>query len=480
MQLPKTLKNSSLYTFASFLQKGVGFFLIPVYTRFLTPDDYGILNVLSSVMGFLSIIFMLSLHAAATRFHFNNESKTYRASVWGTIVILVLLNSIFMGGLAIWFHNYLIDPFVGNIPFWHLSIWALLTTIFNPIYNLYQYWLQTVENGKTYTINLLSNYFLSLSLNILTIVVLGWGVFGMLFSTFVVSIAFFTYSILRFNKFINWRIDRNIAKDSAKYSIPLIPHSVSGYFSVMADRLILNRYASTFDVGLYSIANQFSFIMNTLTTSFIQALTPWFYNEMSKKEFDNKKLSYYTEGASLVFMIISVLLICFSPDFVSFMAAESFSESWKPIVFLSFGFVLNGFYYFFSKPLFYGYPQYMMYVSMVQLAVNLGFNFILIPNYGFIGAGLAFFMSELVVSVIVLVFSSKLFKKIKFTWIKLYSEFTIFFIIGLSIFYIESFELIQTRLLLKCLIVVLIVIISFIFNRKLIINFIRHDSKVFV
>ena len=55
MTVNKILKNSSLYTFCALLQKGTGFLLLPIYTTYLKPEDYGIMNLITSITGFLSI-----------------------------------------------------------------------------------------------------------------------------------------------------------------------------------------------------------------------------------------------------------------------------------------------------------------------------------------------------------------------------------------------------------------------------------------
>ena len=65
MAINKILKNTSLYTLCALLQKGTGFLLLPIYTTYLKPEDYGTMNLILSVTGFLSILFLASLNGAA-------------------------------------------------------------------------------------------------------------------------------------------------------------------------------------------------------------------------------------------------------------------------------------------------------------------------------------------------------------------------------------------------------------------------------
>ena len=70
MSVSKLLKNSGIYVIVSMLQKCISFFLLPLYTAFLTPADYGILNVVSSISSLLSVFFLLSLNSAGARFYY--------------------------------------------------------------------------------------------------------------------------------------------------------------------------------------------------------------------------------------------------------------------------------------------------------------------------------------------------------------------------------------------------------------------------
>ena len=68
MQIPKILQNSAIYTIIMVLQKGISFFLMPLYTAFLSPSDYGILGIVSSVSSLMAVFITLGLEAAAASF----------------------------------------------------------------------------------------------------------------------------------------------------------------------------------------------------------------------------------------------------------------------------------------------------------------------------------------------------------------------------------------------------------------------------
>ena len=68
MQIPRILQNSAIYIVIMILQKGISFFVMPLYTAFLNPSDYGILGVVSSVSSLMAVFITLGLEAAAASF----------------------------------------------------------------------------------------------------------------------------------------------------------------------------------------------------------------------------------------------------------------------------------------------------------------------------------------------------------------------------------------------------------------------------
>lgn len=402
MTVNKILKNSSLYTFCALLQKGTGFLLLPIYTTYLKPEDYGIMNLITSITGFLSILFLVSLHAAAARFHFKYVTSKGQAIVWGTILLMVLFNSAFWGLICIIFHDALLVPLAEGIPFYPLLLLAILGTMLSPLYLFYQQWLQCTQDGLRYTLNLMCNFLLQVFLNLLMLMVFHQGVLGIIISSFIVSMIFFIYSMISFLPHITLCINKEISVAAFKYSLPLIPHSVSGYLSVMLDRILLNKLIGIQQVGLYGVANQFGNILNLFTSSINQAFTPWLYQKLEKEnESSNYKSIYkFAEISNVLCCFVALVITFFSPEFIRLMTTDEFYSSWQPIVFITFGYVLNGLYFFFSKSLFFSYTKYVMIISLSTVLLNFVFNMILIPNYGYLGAGVAFLLSQFVSSVI--------------------------------------------------------------------------------
>jgi O-antigen/teichoic acid export membrane protein len=478
MRVPKVITNTSLYSFASFLQKGIGFLLLPLYTHYLSPEDYGVLNVITSITGFLSILFTMSLHGAASRFHFNSEEKEYRAKVWGTILLLVLANSVFWGVLAIVFHPYLIDPFTKGIEFYPLVFLALLGTILSPLYMFYQQWLRNRQEGWRYSANLLCNFILAVTLNIVFLAVFNFGILSLIVSSLLVAIVFFIYSLIRFVPNISFKYDREIGVAAMKYSLPLVPHNITGYWSVMIDRLMLNTLMGASAVGLYSIGSQFGSIISIVAYSINLAYSPWCFQEMAKGENGNyQKLYMFADVATFICCFFALLISLFAPEVISLMTSDKFHDAWQPIPFICFGFVANGLYYFFCQPLFFAHTKYVMYVSIIALATAYFGNLWLIPVFGIIGTGISLFASMMVTAVLALVLSMWLEPQIKYHYVRMIAMTVMMLAVSLTVFEFQQMDDMLWRILSKAAVVIALCMVFTLIYRNQIKEFVKVIKK---
>ena len=476
----KVFKNSSLYTLCAFLQKGSGFLLLPVYTSYLSPEDYGVMNLIVSITGFLSIFFLCSLHGAASRFHFRYNSSKKQSVVWGTILLLVLFNSFFLGGISIIFHKILIDPFTVGIPFFPLVFLALIGTMLSPLYLFYQSWLQCHQEGEKYAKNLLSNFILQTALNLILLILFHKGVFGMIFSSFLVSTIFFIYSIIKFVPHISLHIDKQIAFSAIKYSLPLVPHSVSGYLSVMLDRILLNNLVNAHQVGLYSVASQFGSILYIITSSINQAFTPWLYQVLEERpnQSDLQPIYKFAEISNVCCSFIALSITILSPELIMLMTAHDFLSSWDPIIYISFGYVFNGLYFFYSNTLFLSHTKYIMLISISSAVANFVLNLCLIPYWGYCGAGLAFLISQVLSSVIAMILSRRLVPLVAYNWWRMYFTCFLFFMLGASVFLFQMLDSTAIRLALKTFLIIIVMGIVTYLYKDSIYSFINRIFKI--
>ena len=288
----KVIENSFFYIFSSLLIKAMGFLLLPIYTLFLSPDEYGISNL---VMGFINVaifIVAFSLYSAVIRFYTDYQDNRARLKrLYGTLISFVILSGVLTLILGIVFRNIVTSIFFEGISFYPIVFIALMSLVFVTLYTLHQSILQGMQLGKKLTRLNLTVFIATAALKIVFIGVFKLGVVGFLLAQLIVYVIYALYMFfdLRENDLIEWTIDLTILKEALKYSIPLMPHNLSTRIASLASRIFINVSGTLAAVGLYSIAMQFGNLIDVLQISVNKAFQPWFYEMMNKNDERSKR-----------------------------------------------------------------------------------------------------------------------------------------------------------------------------------------------
>mgnify|MGYP002857822913 CR=1 FL=1 len=416
MAVPKIFGNSVIYTGVTILQRCVAFFLLPIYTAYLTPADYGITGVVTSVSSLLAIFTTLGLDAAGGRFYYKyNGDPVYSRKLYGTISIIIILNSLFFGGIFILAHKWIVDPMLGNVDFYPYVLVGLLNVMVTPLYLLFQGYLQTIQNGVKYGINAMLNFLLQIGLTILLVVVFRMGALGVLLSSLITAIVFFIYVVFAFLRQQQIGIDKQIAKESFQYSLPLLPHTLANWSNGTIDRLLVNGIRSEADAGLYNLGRSYSSVINTLSIAVNSAYVPWFFDKANNIEQTLPQVRRMSEMITWVVSFLCMVMALFSQEVLDIMISNpAYDGVWKVIPFLICSTIFNSIYFFYVNVLFLKNTGVIFTITVTTIALNVGLNLLLIPMYGFIGCGLAAMFTYLLKSLLAVFVSMRKNKVIRF------------------------------------------------------------------
>lgn len=457
MRIPKILRNSIIYTVISVLQKGISFLLLPIYTLYLSPDDYGVLGVSSSITSFLAIFTTLSLGAASTRFYFQKkDDNIYIRKLYGTIVSTVCVNSIIVGGVFILFHKWLIDPIIGTISFYPFIFLGILNVIVTPLYLYYQEYLRTLQSGFQYGINSMCQFIVQVGLNIVFLMVLHLGVVGVLLANLITSILFFFYSFWVFSKQIEWGINKPILKDSLKYALPLLPHALANWSNGTIDKLLVNGMKSQADAGLYNLGQQYGSVMSYIVNGVNQAYVPWFFNKVEKGKRGITQIVNFTEVVIWISSAIALIMAIFSKEILAIVIHNpSYADVWIVVPCIVFAYVFHCIYYFYVNVLFLNHTKDVFKITVSCIVINVLLNIVLIPVMGFVGCGVAFLLTYLAKSVIAYLYSIYRNKEIRFRTISFYGVTIATFFVSLLSLLLGEFPLWAILLIKACVCIIL-------------------------
>ncbi len=453
-------KNSFIYTITTIFQKGVAFFLIPVYSVYIEPQEYGIISLVLATIAILTVFFTLSFDSAIVRFYYDYKHDPIALKQ----KISTLLFSLAANALFAFLIFMLLGPFVfglilPNIDFYPYLFLGLLILIFQPFYLLVLGFCQTIENAKAFSIISIGYFLLHLSLTITLVVGLKFGGKGILIATLVSSIVFSIIGLIFLKKYFTFTYDYPFIKEALRYTLPLIPHSIAGQLAVTLDRFMINGYLSTKLTGIYYMGYQLSYPVDVVSMSFNRAFVPTYFNNVENPE---GRLEILKNGS---FFFATCLIGAFglsiwAPEIFKFLIDEAYQESLNLLPIISFSFVATVIYYIHSCVLFYKKEkvQWVAVCTITANLINMLLNILLIPIYGLYGAAYATLVSQLLLAILAFIVGRKI-EQVRWPTSKYFFLFTVLFFLSLLTNHTISFDLILSisiKLLITCLSVMFI------------------------
>lgn len=468
------LKNAIVYSFSNILLRSFNFFLLPLYTAYLSTSDYGTTNLIKNFTAVMSIVCVFSTYAAVARFYADyRDDKEESAKLFGTLITFTFFSNCAFFVLICIFRNILSEYVFKGVPFIPTVITALLGIGFGNIYSMYQFILKGTERAKQSAITSIVYFFVMLGFNMIFVVGMKLGANGVVISTLITNIAgtlFMLLSMIKNNE-IKFGIDRKILKEVLKYSIPLMPHDLSTSISSLFSSAFINFSYSLSSLGLYSMACQFGDIADTIQASVNTAFQPWFYTQMKDKE-ERYQTSIQNLSYTLVWLYSAFFLgiALFAQDLIILLLNNRYRLAWKLIPLIVVSYSIKTIYYFFVNVLFYhkSASKYIFISTLASSILNVILSAIMIPRFGTYGSVAADILTMIVRVFIIVRISKKVdnigYKVIKFLKITCFE--IMFIVVGLFFSYTKYQEIFYVKNFLYKLVVYLIFCAFVLFSQR--------------
>jgi len=455
----KNLVNTGIYMAGNFLSRAIAFFVLPVFTRYLTPTDYGILSYTGSVTSFLLIISTLSLNSFVLRHYFEIKSEIKKRELFGTVFLFLIIVNIFLLLTEFTILPPLLKRFDIKVPFHPYFEIALAINFIDIIFVIPMAYLRVTKNAWGYFGLTSSKAVLSIILGLILVVGYKMGVMGRFYGSFYTNLVFFIICLVIMFKVSRFAFDLSTIKKGLRFSLPLVPSAIASIAIFSSDKIILERFVSLSKLGIYSVGLTIGTSMLIIVRSFYYAIEPEVYESFNKEGFE-EKIVRLKRNFLYVLLIIGCIIIVFSKEIVTIMASERFYESYKIIPFFVTGSIFRGAEILVATTLFaLNKTAYQPLITGAAVIFNISGNLILIPIMGIIGAALASVLSFLVLFMVSVYVTSR-FSKIKWHCFK--DIFLIGFFCGISVLImnVKVGSLLMTGLM-KLLIVLLLGVIAF-------------------
>ncbi len=390
----KLISNTLIFVIGSFSSKVLVFLLMPLYTRVLTPGDYGTIELVTGTANLLIPIITLSVTEGVIRFGL--ERKLYRRSdVYTTGVLTVLVGAaVFL--CLLWILNF----FDALRDFkWHIFIYVLSSGM----KGVHAQFIRAKGMVKLYALDGIFTTILTIVFTVVFLLPLQMGINGYIFAIIladiVSTICLFLIASLR--KFIDIKgLNLQVSKMMLRYSIPLIPTAVSWWVINMSDRYIVTYFLGSSVNGLYTIAYKVPTIITVFAGFFYQAWQMSAVEENGSQDKGRFYSSVFRYYRLIVFLVASGLLMTIKIS-TRLLVSDDFYTSYHYAPFLIAAVVFTclvqftGTIYVATKK-----TVMSMVTTCIGAVANIVLNFLLIPVMGATGAAVATFISFALVFIV--------------------------------------------------------------------------------
>lgn len=395
-QLRKTAAHSGIYALGTLLGRITALVMLPIYTRYLSPSDYGVLELLLMAIEITGILVGMRIAQAMFRFYILAEGESERKEIVSTVLLSILLTSS-LGAVALYLSaeplTILIFGDPGYLGEFRLFAFTLITNAVSAVGLAY---LRARQMPVVYVSIGAATLILQVTLNVIFVVILQLHVRGVVYSSLCSGIIIATAFTLYLLKWAGFRYSLALARRLFRFIAPLILASIAAFYVAYADKYFLRLFGSLATVGLYALAARIGSILVTLFNAFNMSWNADRY-EIVKHDNAREIFRQVFRFLSAVLVLTGAGLALFAGDFFRIMTDPQFypASNIVPLLvsagiariyamFCNFGIMLDE------------RTRHIAEGSWLKVIVASAGYVLLIPYLGVYGAGLTLLVSNLV------------------------------------------------------------------------------------
>jgi O-antigen/teichoic acid export membrane protein len=403
-------RTIGIYTFLNFFLRGISFLITPLFTHYISPDEFGTLNIYLNSINFVTPFVAVGITNTVAVDYFKTSREALSRHIATSLLLSLGIVGVFFV-LIIGFHKPLESYF--HVPLLLLLAIPLLC-FFNLVIDLAFILLRNENQVKKVTIATILRTVLELATSVGFIILLLWGWQGRLYSlVLATALAFVGGMVYLFKKYeLSWQFDLAFVRSESLFWMS----SMVGFFSVISftslDKYIIKHFCTALELGDYSLASQFGFIILTFSSAVTAAYFPTLFRELSEQKpyaFILKKI-FLLIGALTMIALGSIVVVYLM---MKYYINERYAGAWHYYYMIATTYGLWS-----VLMLFYGFLNYfkmkrlMLYFGLTGLIILTPLQYLATQYLGIMGLMLCQLVYFSVWLVLILVILNRKFKKI--------------------------------------------------------------------
>ncbi|KMJ53611.1 hypothetical protein ACG97_07765 [Vogesella sp. EB] len=390
----KLIGDAAIYTISNFAVAGVPFLLLPVLTRILSPEDYGLIAMFTMVVSFFVVAAGLNIHGAVMVRYF--EPKKFSMPCYVSTTLCILIITTLLLALFVWIFSRKIQ-LITALPLKWLMLAVVVASLQFLVQTLLTLWQASKQPLKFGALRL-NHALMDGLVSILLVVVMLYSWQGRLFG---IALAWTVTALialywLRREHWLTRNLNMAYAKDALRYGIPLLPHAIGGLLLATADRFMVTNFLDVASTGIYLVAIQIGLILGIAADAFNKAFAPWLMEALHNADLAKKRK--IVRNTYLYFIVIVFLALAGSvcaPQLLGIMVGPKYQSASPIIGYIMLGNAFTGMYYMVTNYIFFARRTELLSVLTISVGViTTLFNWQLIQINGITGAAQAFMIGQ--------------------------------------------------------------------------------------
>ena len=404
------LRSMSVYFIASLLNAAIPFLLLPVFTYYLSPSDFGMLTLVQTFSAFVFPLTIIGIHVYINTMYYHIGGFDELAPHVSTALLIPLASTMALGMLLLIFGNTF-SNLAGISKSWMYLCLFLAFLQVVPLVVLFL--LQASQQPAQYGLFQIAFTFINFGLSYYFVAINHMNWQGRFLGIIIANVVFTSVGIIWLHRrnLVTTRTQLPLFKDAFKFGFFIIPHEIGGLMIQMANRIIINKNAGVTALGTYAVAIQVGSILSFFGTAFNQAWIPYLFEKLKTGNKDCEtnivKLTYIFMAC---FLTLAFSMILGAKILFRLFINKKFAGA-EPLVFwVALGFAFTGMYFAVVNYIIYQKKTHILaYITLTNGFLNIGLTFFGLRNFGILGAVKAQALGSLVFFISTWIFSAKVY-----------------------------------------------------------------------
>ncbi|MDW3194866.1 MAG: lipopolysaccharide biosynthesis protein [Cytophagales bacterium] len=310
-------KAAMVYLILGMLPSGIKIFLLPVYINFLSPADYGILSILNVFAAAYGILGAFQMNIGVGVHFFKTEAKdAFEKTAISSTIILAFISFLFFMALGPVLFKYFFK--IPELDFFPLGLMTLVTGLVTQVHLVYFVLLKNTYRLKELSIYSVSLLVLSSGLQFFLIVFMELNVMGSVLGGLIANAGVVVVLLFLNRKSLTFHVNYDILKGCLAVSLPMIPSVFINWVINFGDRVILEKYLTLHDLGIYTLLLNILGVSLLISQSLATAIRPMFFTYLNDPQENKSQLMGLDRNFTLISVLSSsaVMLIGFNLELI--------------------------------------------------------------------------------------------------------------------------------------------------------------------